>query len=88
MRRFATILATLLLLLPVVYVLSHAPMWRFQIDRARGTVAKWTVSLPFYRPVEWMIDETPLREPLLRWADLWGVRGRIETDSLLRYRPI
>ena len=31
--------------------------------------------LPVYRRVDWLIGETPLRDPLLWWADVWGVRG-------------
>jgi hypothetical protein len=29
--------------------------------------------LSCYRPVEWLIDQTPLREPLFQWAGLFGV---------------
>ena len=31
--------------------------------------------LTIYKPVDWLIDETPLREPLLWWAGVWSVRG-------------
>jgi hypothetical protein len=30
-------------------------------------------AIPFYRPVDWLIDETPARGPLLWWERLCGV---------------
>ena len=30
--------------------------------------------LPAYKPVDWLVDKTPLRGPLLDWAELWGTR--------------
>jgi hypothetical protein len=30
-------------------------------------------NLPLYAPVDWLIDKTPLKEPLLWWAHVWGV---------------
>jgi hypothetical protein len=29
--------------------------------------------LKVYRPVDWLIDNTPVRKPLLWWADVCGV---------------
>jgi hypothetical protein len=40
--------------------------------------------LPLYRPVDFLIDHTVLREPVLWWAELWGVRDEFETMSRLR----
>ena len=55
------------LLLPVLYVLSEAPLVRLtgQVPHGGG----WRV----YEPADWLFDETPLQEPLLRWIDLWDV---------------
>lgn len=39
---------------------------------------------PVYEPVEWLIDHTPLRTPLLAWAGIWGVRGESELASFIR----
>jgi hypothetical protein len=47
-------------------------MFRFKSD-TDGTLfpirAEWQ---EWYVPVEWLTDNTPLREPLLHWAGLWG----------------
>ena len=34
-----------------------------------------------YEPVLRLMWETPLSEPLLRWADLWGVRNVSEAQA-------
>ncbi len=39
---------------------------------------------PPYKPVDWMIDNTPLRKPLFWWADLWGVGVEFELATLVR----
>jgi hypothetical protein len=44
----------------------------------------WEGLQPLYKPVEFAIDDTPLREPLLWWADLSDVRGSLEYESDLR----
>jgi hypothetical protein len=31
--------------------------------------------LPLYRPVDWLIDNTPMQDVLYWWADVWGVRS-------------
>ncbi len=82
MRRLAPILATLLLLL-VVYVLSYAPVyrWHYGSDRWTLPLADWET---VFVPVHFLIDETPLREPLLRWAALWGTRRDAEIDIMSR----
>ena len=79
MRRLTPILTTflLVLLLLVVYVLSYAPVVRYCVDPGASAHG-------IYRPVEWLIDETPVREPLLVWAQPWGVRSQLEMDSLIR----
>ena len=37
-----------------------------------------------YKPVEWLIDETPLKKPLLWWCGLWQVGGRAEFEMVWR----
>jgi hypothetical protein len=32
----------------------------------------------FYRPVDWLIDHTPLDGPMFAWAELWDVRMQFE----------
>lgn len=55
------------LLLPAVYTLSEAPIVRLAGVTPHG--GWWRL----YSPVDWAIDNTPLREPLLSWARLWSV---------------
>jgi hypothetical protein len=81
-------LAGLLLLL---YPLCYAPVLRFwggttytddpvwesflpQVDYADGR------RYPPFRPIDWLIDHTPLRHPLFWWAGLWGVRDDFESS--------
>lgn len=71
-RRLPLLPIVLLVLLPLAYLLSYAPVYRM------GKSSGWSrIDQPIavYRPVDWLIDNTPLNEPLYRWADLWGVRG-------------
>ena len=58
----------------VVYVLSYAPVVRF----SNGHRLAYISEFPAYEPVDGLIDWTPLREPLLVWADIWQVRGNFE----------
>ena len=71
-------------MLPVVYVLSYAPVYRAVKGPTVALVGwdgklrdDWQVA---YDPVEWLIINTPLREPLLRWAALWGTRESLEFE--------
>jgi hypothetical protein len=71
----------------IVYVASYAPFVRFRGgDRPQVIWERVSVveDRPYmviadgrryfiYRPVDWLIDRTILREPLLAWAELWGV---------------
>ncbi len=64
------------------YVLSYAPFVWSHSDYAYGVT-----SIPKYRPVEWLIDDTPLQEPLFMWADVWGVCIKFVFDSDRRTAP-
>jgi hypothetical protein len=82
-------LSLVALLAAMLYVFSYAPCVRL-----RGGVQfgedKWFSLIPpierygdgrdypVYRPVDWLIDHTPLRYPLLCWAELCGVRSDFE----------
>ena len=81
-RGLATSLG-LLLLLVMLYALSYAPAYRFhELPRGgAGERAGWQLA---YRPVEWLIDRTPLSGLLLKWGDLWGVGGDLQLDSRWR----
>jgi hypothetical protein len=74
-----------LILLSVTYALSYAPVFRWQMERQNTMCpeGKWR---QLYDPVNWMIDRTPLRPPLLSWADYWNVRSPMETESWYRVK--
>ena len=70
-----------------VYVLSYAPVVRYCIPPpVRGFEKPPVITVAIYRPVEWLIDYTPAKTPLLWWADLWGVWH--PTYSFSVYREI
>mgnify|MGYP006969365024 FL=1 len=81
-----------LVLLGVAYVLSYAPVVKLKEPHSGNRLGAYLFpidgsELPVYRPVDYLIDETPLREPLLMWADLWSVRETFEFASALRGFP-
>ena len=39
---------------------------------------------PAFKPVDWLIDNTPLREPLFLWAGIWDVRGEFDWEHSFR----
>ena len=62
----------------ILYVLSYAPVFQLTYDEPAipgggqfvyQARQGWQET---YRPVEWITDNTPLRDPLLDWAALWG----------------
>lgn len=78
----------------LVYVLSYAPAIRYSYGPDFNLYIKngsamidppmsW-IRTNVYVPVEWLIDKTPLRRPLLLWADLWNVRRSVEFVSECR----
>jgi len=73
-------------MLAMVYALSYAPALKWY-DESDPLYAPFDASLLLYQPVEWLIDDTPLRKPLLLWADLWNVRPQTEHASTLRLHP-
>ena len=82
-RPSLTSLVAFLLIVPLAYVLSYAVVFRFAGDLDTG------LDFPpregwqdLYVPVEWLTDNTPLREQLLLWAELWG-KG-VEEDFRFR----
>lgn len=69
------------------YVLSYAPVVRCikarQPENDRLLAADGR-DLPLYVPVDWHIDETALNEPLLWWADVWGVGSDFLFSNAIR----
>ncbi len=101
-----SLVAFFLIVAPVVYVLSYAPVVRvcgrtveydpdipfpsgtFNVDipdYQSGVTLENPSLYPAYQPVHWLIDHTPLREPLMLWADLWGVRYAFEVSEIERF---
>jgi hypothetical protein len=70
-------------LLPVLYVLSEAPLVKLtgQIPFEGPYGRYWRV----YQPVDWLYDETPLWMPLRAWARLWGAEDQIQEAQLHRF---
>ena len=75
-----SLVAFFLFVLPLVYVLSYAPVFRFTVDHDHHVLFEMPPRESWqelYVPVEWLTDTPALHEPLLNWAGLWGeyVRG-------------
>lgn len=96
------VVALILVLAPILYVLSYAPVVRV-LGRSKefanppdlsaysgntrlvGQADCADASLyPAYGPVDFLIDHTPLREPLFSWAQIWDVRDDFENGRNLR----
>jgi hypothetical protein len=78
-----TSLIAFAIIVSTVYVLSYAPVvrisWKWQLVTPSELFKPLDgEELPIFRPVDWLIDETPLQEPLFAWADLCGVRTEFE----------
>lgn len=73
--------------LPLMYVTSYAPVVRWRSPAPSVVLGKKSsnASQPaFYRPVEWLIDNTPASGPLMLWARVWGVEDEIRVTSSMR----
>ena len=73
--------------------MSYAPIVRWESERQSSEAARngefygITVdgtALPAYKPIDWLIDNTPLDKPLFVWAQLWGVAFEFEAASQTR----
>jgi len=62
------------MLLPTAYVLSYPLAFRVTPSE----------ELWIYTPVEWLIDNTLLEEPMYRCSDCWGVGEEVRICSLIR----
>jgi hypothetical protein len=75
--------AAVVLFLVSVYALSYAPAFRLvRAGNIHAPVDWWIV----YRPMEWLIDETPLQTPLFVWARYCRVHDEMEVDTVIRRR--
>lgn len=87
-----SLIAFALLMSPLMYVLSYAPVvsissnWpddRIKFNSSEAEVADASRFSP-YKPVDWIIDYTSLREPLFKWAGIWGVRAEFGNGVAIR----
>lgn len=88
--------AAVLLVLVVVYPLSYAPFvkWKLWEIHERTVQEGYTVGCRFtpidgsqyhvYRPVDWLIDNTALKQPLFAWARLWRVEEEFRFGAAAR----
>lgn len=70
----------MLVALPVGYVISY-PL----AVRASGGL---NPDLPAYRPVELLIDNTPLRQPMFWWAEKCKVGAQVRFACFARQEPM
>jgi hypothetical protein len=63
------------------YALSYAPT---EAALADGRLRMPRAMMDFFVPVQWLIDQSALREPLLRWADIYGQRENFVAASATR----
>ena len=85
-----TLAVVALLGIVALYVLSYAPVVRWMVWRDPSlSLAIDSDTVPFYRPVDWVIDNTPIYRPLFWWASVWGVRDDFEVMHDIRaiYSP-
>jgi hypothetical protein len=81
----------------LLYVLSYAPVMQMTAthsppssfhppqERYLSDSYLYPTHHRSYAPVRWLTASTPLREPLLMWADLWGMRDVLENSE--RWAP-
>ena len=98
-----SLVAFVLIVTPLVYVLSYAPVVRVcgrtaevpftvrdRISVSYSLPETYTLKpadaslYPTYQPVDWLIDNTPLRQPLFYWAEIWGVRNQFQAGVSFR----
>lgn len=70
---FCAIIALLLMYMP-----SYALYLRWFAGPSK------TDHIPFYTPVEWLIDDSRAKQPLMWWAAVCGVREQTELSSIMR----
>ena len=86
--RRKSIVANVLWLLPllfVVYVLSYPIYLRCVASDDMLDGVDPPADIPGYRPVQWMIDETPLIHPIARWGGLFGASDAVYYSRFKRH---
>ena len=83
-KPFVLFLAVMILVSPVVYLLSSAPVLAFVGDGSSLAPQWWNTA---YAPVLWIEEKTDgivLRTPIVKWFELWGVNDELLWRRLLR----
>lgn len=72
-------IAMLIFIAVVLYFLSYVPAYyiAIRVERDICPSGSWR---SFYRPVEWVSDNTFLHYPMHAWAKLWGIGGQFEFE--------
>jgi hypothetical protein len=79
-RRYRWPIVASVMLTPVLYVLSEAPLLRMTGDDI-SFGGFWRI----YEPTDFLYEnESPLSDPLYQWADLWGSRKPLATGHIAR----
>lgn len=91
---FTSLAAFFLVVTPILYVLSYAPVVRFcgppleyqppMVGPGNRATVYRLREYRSFAPVDWLIDNTPLKEPFFLWADLWGIREAFRQAALAR----
>src|SRR5262245_62047307 len=78
----------LILFAGVAYVLSYPPAVtiaeRLHLIRRGVFDGVDGDKLPVYKPVDWLIDHSVVRKPILAWAWCWGQYDNFELGSIYR----
>ena len=69
--------------LAIAYPLSYAPVVRWERERGGSGMIDGS-RLPAYRPIDRLIDNSPLGRPLFLWARLWGVEQDFRSAMFIR----
>ena len=62
----------------LLYLASVGPLWCIAGTSRQAPLGK------FYEPVLLLMEESPLRRPLITWCGLWGCRDDVENHLLRR----
>ena len=83
-KPFVIFLAVMILVSPVLYVLSSAPVLAVVGDGSLNAPQWWETA---YAPVLWVeekTDRTAFHTPILKWFELWDVDGYLVLIMLNR----
>lgn len=62
----------------MLYLLGYPPILKWH------PFGRWSAHVPYYGPAEWLIDNTPLYEPLKWWAGVCGAEDDYQSAATWR----